>query len=114
MDLKEILPEFQSFLRERRLATEKNIPYYALWASRFLRYAQRRPGQNRETLILEFLESARTHWSLADWQVENVEEALKLYLHHYKGLVAPQTETTQEPKGPELPPFSLKPSACCD
>jgi hypothetical protein len=37
MDLKEILPEFQRFLRDRRLAAEKNIPYHALCVSRFLR-----------------------------------------------------------------------------
>jgi hypothetical protein len=43
MDLKEILPQFQGFLRDRRLATEKNIPYHALWASRFLRFARKRP-----------------------------------------------------------------------
>lgn len=62
MDLKEILPEFQRFLRDRRLAAEKNIPYHALWVSRFLRSlsAQRRPDHERETVVDEFLESAQS------------------------------------------------------
>jgi integrase len=102
MDLNEILPEFQAFLRDRRLATEKKIPYHALWASRFLRFAQRRPEHEGDALVLEFLENARSRWSLADWQVGNVEETLKLYRHHYGGMVAPQAEATQEPKGLNL------------
>jgi hypothetical protein len=44
MDLKEILPEFQRFLRDRRLAAEKNIPYHALWVSRFLRSLREKTG----------------------------------------------------------------------
>ena len=31
MDLKEILPEFQTFLRERIIVHEKSIPYHAVW-----------------------------------------------------------------------------------
>ena len=29
-----ILPEFQGFLRSRKLVPEKNIPYFASWASK--------------------------------------------------------------------------------
>ena len=54
--LKDILPEFQAFLRDRRLASEKNIPYHALWASRYLRFAQNNTGKEEETAVLEFLE----------------------------------------------------------
>jgi hypothetical protein len=32
---REILPEFQKFLLERKLAPEKNIPFLAYWVSRF-------------------------------------------------------------------------------
>jgi hypothetical protein len=31
-----ILPEFQEFLLERKLAHEKHIPFLAYWVSRFL------------------------------------------------------------------------------
>ena len=36
-----ILPEFQTFLRDRHLAPEKNIPFLSYWASRFLSIARR-------------------------------------------------------------------------
>jgi hypothetical protein len=37
-----ILPEFQVFLRSRKLVPEKNIPYFACWASKFLAFARNR------------------------------------------------------------------------
>ena len=114
MELKEILLEFQRFLRDGRLAAEKNIPYHALWASRFLRFAQRRPDHERNALVDEFLESATSRWSLADWQVAQVEEALKLYLHHYEGMVAPQTGASRSLKSWSSQPSFPKRSACCD
>jgi hypothetical protein len=38
---KTLLQEFQDFLLTHRLAPEKNVPYYALWASRFLAFANK-------------------------------------------------------------------------
>ena len=35
-----ILSEFQAFLRSRKLVPEKNIPYFASWASKFLYFMQ--------------------------------------------------------------------------
>lgn len=63
-DLEQILPELQEFLRSRNLSPEKRIPYHALWASRFIRFANSRPNSARETLVLEFL-----------------DQAVKLYIH---------------------------------
>jgi hypothetical protein len=34
--MNELLPEFQKFLLERKLAPEKNISFFAYWVSRFL------------------------------------------------------------------------------
>jgi hypothetical protein len=36
-----LLPEFQKFLLERKLAPEKNIPFLAYWVSRFLGFARK-------------------------------------------------------------------------
>lgn len=35
----DILPEFQEFLRTRRLVQKKYISYYAYWASKFFNYS---------------------------------------------------------------------------
>jgi hypothetical protein len=37
-----ILPEFQKFVTQRKLAPESQIPFYARWASKFLRFSNTR------------------------------------------------------------------------
>ena len=100
-DLKDILPDFQDFLRRRRLVPEKNIPYHALWVSRFLIFAKRRANPGEETMLLEFLDEARTRWALADWQTRQVDEAINLYLHQYQGSVR-DPSTTETPETPDF------------
>jgi hypothetical protein len=55
---KDILPEFQQFLLEERLAPEKNIPFFAYWVSRFLAFAR-----NRERPATEYDETTGTRSS---------------------------------------------------
>jgi hypothetical protein len=43
-DRLELLPEFQKFLLERKLAPEKNIPFLAYWVSRFFEFSHSRAG----------------------------------------------------------------------
>ena len=81
--LKEVLPEFQEFLVSRKLALEKNAPYYALWASRFLAFANKNDGQDLDALVLEFLEDRKKRGRMEDWQLRQAELALKLYLDHF-------------------------------
>ena len=38
----DILPEFQNFLLENKLVTEKNVFFYALWAGKFFTYARKK------------------------------------------------------------------------
>jgi len=55
---KDILPEFQKFLLERKLAPEKNIPFLAYLVSRFLAFSQRHDYnaiEYVESAVLEFL-----------------------------------------------------------
>jgi hypothetical protein len=38
----DILPEFQTFLLEKKLVPEKNVFFYALWTSKFFNYARKK------------------------------------------------------------------------
>jgi hypothetical protein len=38
----DVLPEFQAFLLDKKLATEKNVFFYALWASKYFTYASKK------------------------------------------------------------------------
>jgi hypothetical protein len=76
MGLKDTLPDFHEFLRAGRLAPERNIPYLAYWASRFLFFIARKDHSDTGSLVIEFIDSLKGREDIADWQVRQAEEAL--------------------------------------
>ena len=59
-----ILPDFQKFLRERKLAPEKHIPFHAHWVSLFLSFARRRhvsATEYQEAAVTDFLEELQSN-----------------------------------------------------
>ena len=55
----QILPQFQKFLAERKLAAENQIPFYAGWASKFIRFSNGRQSTPPELKIQLFLDDLR-------------------------------------------------------
>jgi len=56
------LPAFQKYLLEKNLVPVQNVPFFALWVSRFLDYARKNELsalEYQETAVLEFLESLK-------------------------------------------------------
>jgi hypothetical protein len=49
-----ILPEFQKFVTERKLAPENQIPFYAHWASKFLQFSNSRQDKPLDLRILNW------------------------------------------------------------
>ena len=96
----EQLPDFQSFLRERKLAPDKNIPYLAYWVSRFLSFARKRDidaSEYREPAVIEFLEALRSDTRVLDWQPRQAEDALKLYYVNFLGKSPAQPGGSAQP-----------------
>ena len=81
----DILPEFQEFLLSRRLAPSKYVPFLAGWVSQFLAFSNRKSHTDINVLVAEFLDSLEANQNIADWQVRQANEALGLYLNHFKG-----------------------------
>lgn len=77
------LPEFQDFLRSRRVVPEKNVPYYAHWASKFLAFSNSNGDLRQELRIKRFLSRLERDKKIAEWQVRQAKEALRLYLGHF-------------------------------
>ena len=87
-DLSEILPDFQKFLRERKLSPEKNVPFFAYWVSRFLTFSRKRDipiEEYRESAVVEFLDMLRADEKTLDWQPRQADDAIKLYYFHFLG-----------------------------
>jgi integron integrase len=86
--MNDVLPEYQKFLLDRKLAQEKNIPFLAYWVSRYLRFAGKKGLSHveyREPAVLEFLEQLRTEPRTTQWQVRQADDAIRLYYFHYLG-----------------------------
>jgi integron integrase len=87
-DRYELLPEFQKFLLERKLAPEKNIPFLAYWVSRYLTFGRKRDistDDYNEFAALEFLEMLRADEKILEWQPRQADDAIKLYYFHFLG-----------------------------
>ncbi|KQC06885.1 MAG: hypothetical protein APR62_07375 [Smithella sp. SDB] len=68
----DVLPEFQAFLLDKKLAQEKNVFFYALWASKFLNYSNKKqipPDQYQENAVIEFFETLKSDSNVSDWQI---------------------------------------------
>jgi integron integrase len=92
-DMNVILPEFQSYLRDRHLAPEKNVPFLAYWVSRFLSYGRKKDistDDYDEAVAIEFLDMLRADEKILDWQPRQADDALKLYYFHYLGKAGPK------------------------
>ena len=85
MDPKSILPDSQTFLRDRRLVPEKSIPYFALWANKYMSFSCNSSETDTTVTVTQFLESIKSNRSVEEWQVRQTEGALRLYLYHFKG-----------------------------
>jgi site-specific recombinase XerD len=84
-----VLPEFQKYLLERKLAPESHVPFHAHWVNRFLRFASRKshdPAQYSDSAVTEYLEELHADARITDWQHRQAADALRLYYSHYLGL----------------------------
>lgn len=98
MQARGVLPEFQEFLLSRKLAAEKHVLFFAIWASKFLAFCNRKGHQDINLTVEEFLESLEANESIKDWQVRQAEQAVRLYLTHYKGSVGRSTQKKERPE----------------
>lgn len=92
-----VLPEFQKYLLSRKLVKEKNVPFYAYWASKFLSFSNNNEEIGVELRVNRFLDRLKKQKNISDWQIRQAEEALRLYIHHFlKG-----NTSTLSPNAPE-------------
>jgi integron integrase len=84
----DILPEFQTFLLEKKLVPEKNVFFYALWMSKFFTYVRKKQinsDEYQENIVIEFIESLKSDSNVSDWQIRQAHDAIRLYYVHYRG-----------------------------
>lgn len=74
-----VLPEFQTFLRERKIVKEKHIPFYAYWVQKFLAFSNDNNEIEPGLKVQAFLNHLEKQQNISDWQVQQADNALRLY-----------------------------------
>ncbi len=95
----DILPEFQTFLRDKKIVPEKNAFFYALWAGKYFIFARKKQissDEYQETAVIEFIEELKAESNISDWQIRQAHDAIRLYYFHYRGL-KPDNLSTAKP-----------------
>ncbi len=93
---RDMLPEFQKFLLDKKLVTENKTTFFAYWVSRFLDYARSQEVtavEYQESVVAAFLDGLRADARIQEWQPRQAEDALRLYYFHYLGKTKPETDT---------------------
>lgn len=75
------LQSFEIFIRNRKLAPEHNIPYYASWVRRFLQTEPPASNLKEEDRIIRFSDQLECDSLVEDWQVRQAVRAVQLYLN---------------------------------
>jgi hypothetical protein len=78
-----ILPNLQNFLVSRPLVPEKNVFFYANWVSKFLVFCNRNEHLRPDLKVEKFLNYLKSQKNIADWQIKQTDDALRLYFHHF-------------------------------
>jgi integron integrase len=95
--MKDILPEFQKFIAQHKLAPANQIPFHAYWVSKFLRFSNAQQDKSLDLRIQMFFDVLKKDKKLLDWQLIQADNAIKLYIHHFLSnntlALSPDTET---------------------
>ncbi len=80
---KNVLPEFQDFLLARGMVRENYAPFYAQWVSKFLAFSNQNESLAPDLRVTAFLNQLQGKKNISDWQIEQADNALRLYITHY-------------------------------
>ncbi|MCD4780635.1 MAG: tyrosine-type recombinase/integrase [Candidatus Omnitrophica bacterium] len=76
----DLLPEFQFFLQQKKLAAPKHIPFLAAWVRQCLGFSETPLDEKR---MERFVAHLQTLPQIKNWQIQQAQVAIKLYLHHF-------------------------------
>lgn len=94
---KNILPEFQEYLRSKSLVNEKYIPFYAHWASKFMLHSEDYGHLSQDLQIQKFLDYLRDQQNTSDWQVRQADNAVTLYINQFQTKGNPSFPRSSKP-----------------
>jgi integron integrase len=76
----DLLPEFQDFLKARKIVPDNQIPFYARWVSKFLSFLNRNTFTKTDIATDQFIVFLRDNQHAQEWQLRQAENAVRLYV----------------------------------
>ena len=104
--MSQILPDFQKYLIERNLTLKGHVSFYALWASKFLYFSNNNQDKEISVRIRLFLDLLEKDQKLPHWQVEQADNAIRLYINHFlSGDASSLSPNAEAAPGTKLPGY---------
>ncbi|MFO7821821.1 MAG: integron integrase [Lentisphaeria bacterium] len=102
------LTPVSQFIEQRNLVPEKYRRYYLHWIRRFLQTpAANNPALSKDDSLRGYVQELNQDVKVEDWQVEQAERAVKLYLYTYlPGTSGAGSAAGKEAEADDLPPVS--------
>jgi len=101
-----LLPEFQEFLRTRRIVPDNQIPFCARWVSKFLSFINKNSFTKTDIALIQFNDFLTKNNDLQDWQLKQAENAVRLYVDNFRAgdasKVLPETAQPEYGNGLEF------------
>ncbi|MBA3036371.1 MAG: tyrosine-type recombinase/integrase [Desulfobacterium sp.] len=102
-----ILPDFQKYLLDNKLVPENQIPFYANWVNKFIRFSNTQQDKALDLRVQLFLDALKKDPTLQDWQILQADNAIKLYINNFlptsggTAKLSPNADTEAEKKFPD-------------
>ena len=92
-----LLPKFQEFLLSSGFASRKHTPHYARWVHRFRMFSDKNRNISMDLRVAEFIEQLRHDPKIAEWQIDQAETALRIYLNNFAHSAEPADKIETKP-----------------
>ncbi|MBU2043616.1 MAG: integron integrase [Candidatus Omnitrophica bacterium] len=80
---RDVLPDFQRFLVSQHIVSQRYVNFYAYWVSRFITFSNYKGLLDFDESSTLFFQHLIEKGKLADWQINQAKEAVKLYLESF-------------------------------
>ncbi|MGQ9552249.1 MAG: phage integrase N-terminal SAM-like domain-containing protein, partial [Candidatus Bathycorpusculaceae bacterium] len=96
---KDLLKDFEVFLLKLGSLPEDKIKFYIHWVWRFLKFCNYQLDHVNGESISQYLDSLDADEKVADWQVKQAADAVKLYVEKYLKKLLQQPTAVSEDSG---------------
>ncbi len=78
-----VLPDFQKYILDNKLVPENQVPFYAYWVNKFIRFSNKQQDKVLDLRVQLFIDALKKDRKLEDWQITQADNSVKLYINNF-------------------------------